>query len=581
MDATTFNELPNPVWNPTTTQAGFTGRLLLTAALGRLTSGTREALAEREVALLPEELNQPLAWAGTVTNGRRPAAYTPPWGVANNGLSLYRRGASSHGVSALVVGDTPWDFALFYALRRMTGQAWWLPSWLRRNYAYMWELRHSLEYGPVEEGRTLAVVSASSQVARERGAADLTSISGKPLAAEALDWRDVLPDSPLRPFETDNQGRAQFFELVHGETLPLPTPIPKRVATAPETSMRWITDLEGADWTPIRNPALGIKLLNTSWYDSGNVRTSRDGIAYAGPNVITFAGEGLESAVVRPSLRPAPVIGQLKDILEPSGWRVELSDKGIYASESAKLFGGVRDLAAALRDTSTRTMLDAYLAKKGPGQLLSDGRRYLSMKNLREILDSDSVKAALPSLLASKVVERGLILGCERCRQKAWYHLARITATFTCDRCHLEQEVEHSWGPVDEPPWFYRLAEVLYQFLANHGDLPLLAVHDRFGGHPCVDQSYELDLSPAAGGKLEIDIFVSDGPRLWIGEATTSGEFDSGRLVKVAEVASLLDAYGVLLVTSKAQWSPSTAAEASEAFPEQYWPRVEMVAKVK
>ncbi len=579
MDATAFTELPGEVWNPTTT-LGLTARLLLTATVGRLSGGTRKALVERDVSILDEKFDRQLSWAGIVTDSRRPSAYKPPWGVSDSGLSFYRRGADALGVSALVVGDTAWDFALFYALRRMTGQAWWLPSWLRTRTAYMWELRHALEYGPAELGRTLAIVSASSPAARDR-AADLRSTSGKPLAAEVANWRDVLPNAPLRPFETDNQGRAQFLELVSGRTLPLPTPIPKRVATMPETSMRWITDLEGAEWTPIRHPALGAKLLDTGLYDSGNVRTSRDGVAYTGPNVIILAGEGLESAVVRPTLRPAPLLDQLQDILEPQGWRVEASDKGIYAAESAKLFGGVRELAAALRNRATRAVLDAYLDKTQPGQSLSDGRRYLSFQNFTDIIDDDSVTSTLPSLLGSMVVERGLILRCQRCRQKAWYDLARIAASFTCDRCRLVQDVERGWGSGDEPPWFYRLAEVLYQFLKSNGDLPVLAVHDKFGEQLRVDQSYELDLVSPENGKLEMDIFVSDGPRLWIGEATTSGGFDSGRLAKVAEVAGLLDAYGVLLATSKTQWSPGTKAEAAAVFRDQQWPRLEMVTKVK
>jgi hypothetical protein len=61
----------------------------------------------------------------------------------------------------------------------MSGQAWWLPSWLRRNQSYMWRLHHELEYGPGRMGRALAVVGASD---KNRGDLSkfLVSMEGKP-----------------------------------------------------------------------------------------------------------------------------------------------------------------------------------------------------------------------------------------------------------------------------------------------------------------------------------------------------------------------------------------------------------------
>jgi hypothetical protein len=269
-------------------------------------------------------------------------------------------------------------------------------------------------------------------------------------------------------------------------------------------------------------------------------------------------------------------------VLEPHGWRVEPSDKGIYAAEAAKLFGGSERLAFALREPRTRKLFQAFLAKTGPGQLLShDGRRFLSWATVAEkILDNESASETLPVLLASSAIERGLLLKCQRCRQKAWYHLAAVSESFTCNRCRLLQDVEPGWGPGNEPVWFYRLAEVLYQFLRSNGDLPLLAVHDEFGDHPIVAQSYELDLFPSDADKWEMDIFVSDGPQLWIGEATTTGRLDPGRLKTVAEFAKLVDPYGVLLATSKQRWASATMSEATSAFPSGSWPRLKMLTGV-
>jgi hypothetical protein len=67
---------------------------------------------------------------------------------------------------------------------------------------------------------------------------------------------------------------------------------------------------------------------------------------------------------------------------------------------------------------------------------------------------------------------------------------------------------------------------------------------------------------------------------VWIGEAKTSGRFESGRLPFLAELASLLDAHGVLLATSKARWPPATRDEAHSAFTD-FWPRLRMVGGVR
>ena len=583
MDVTQFLEPPERVWSPST-RLGRSAQLLLTATLGRLTAATRVALEERDVAIATQLLDDKLSWSDAATGGRpNYAPYLAPWHMSNAGLSLYRRHGKFTEYSALVAGDTPWDFALFYALLRMTGQAWWLPSWLRRNQTYMWRLAHALEHDAPHEGRTAAVVSASSRDTARDVAAGLRTIQGVTghLNIDAVDWRQVLPDTPLRPFETDNAGRAETFEVIDGETLPLPTPLPRQVKTKPATAVRWVTDMHGAEWTPLRHSMLGPKLLVDGFYESGNVRTGSDGIVYTCPNVIIFAGEGLEGAVARPRIRPAPLIDQVRTILEPSNWRVELSDKGIYASESASLFGSTSELVVALREPTTRAILDAYLSDKAPGQLLTDGRRYLSLRNVATVVDDDNkAKTTLRDLLARAVVERGLILGCERCRQKAWYDLGGVEATFACGRCHRIQDVEGHWGPSDEPPWFYRLAEVLYQFMRHDGFLPILAVHDMFSERTRFEQSYELDFFQPDGEKFEIDIVVSDGPRLWIGEATVTGSFEKGRLERVAEAAAVLDPYGLLLATSKRRWSQGVEAEAEKVFPGPRWPEVQLVTGV-
>jgi hypothetical protein len=160
--------------------------------------------------------------------------------------------------------------------------------------------------------------------------------------------------------------------------------------------------------------------------------------------------------------------------------------------------------------------------------------------------------------LAQGVLRRGLVLKCRRCRQAAWYSVGAVGEKFECGRCHLEQIPDrHSWFARNEPVWSYGLAEVLHQFLEHDGELAVLAVHDEFepSDRPLA-RGFELELTPPHGEGFELDIFSADGDRLWVGEAKTSGRVESGRLPFIAELASLLAAYGVLLASSKARWPP-------------------------
>jgi hypothetical protein len=95
-----------------------------------------------------------------------------------------------------------------------------------------------------------------------------------------------------------------------------------------------------------------------------------------------------------------------------------------------------------------------------------------------------------------------------------------------------------------------------------------------------IGQAYELDVVGVGKGDAEVDIFATDGSRLWIGEATIDGRFDPGRIEWVRDLAIDLEAYGVLLATSRT-WPPATLARANEAFASRSWPRLRMLDAIQ
>jgi hypothetical protein len=474
-DVAEFVDLPNEISNPVS-PAGVARKLLLTAVAGRVPHGLNRVLAEREVAVHQHPIRGSHQWASLVLDRPRGEQRpTYPWMLSDYGLALYRRGGWRRDPATLVVGNSPWDFTLFYALKRMTGMAWWLPTWLIGDSAYLLSLGAALQYDARGGARHTVVVSASSTEARDRAVGSINRLSAHDFSLEAADWWEVLPEEPLRLYERDNEGRTEMVQLVDGATLPLDTPLLRRTRTIVPAEMRWITEAQGHEWTPVRHHTLGTRLLEGISTASELIRMTRDGVAYFSTGMLILGGASLESSIVRPMLRPLVLVDQVRAILEPLGWDCDMSDKGVYAHESMALFGGFEELCVALRDPYVRAIVDAYRNRSAPGRSLShDDRRYLTWESFKTILNDQQVAETIDPLRSRGILVRGLVLKCSRCRQEAWHHAAAVGETFTCGRCHLQQPADRrSWLGGDEPVWSYRMAEVLYQFLEHDGDLRL------------------------------------------------------------------------------------------------------------
>jgi len=250
-----------------------------------------------------------------------------------------------------------------------------------------------------------------------------------------------------------------------------------------------------------------------------------------------------------------------------------------------QMFGGFKELCNALRDPHVRAVIDAFRGQpKGtPGRhLSSDNRRYLTWKHFEKLLPDDVRPTTVERLIGRGVLRRGLILKCARCRQEAWHALGALGETFECNRCHLEQILDRRrWLGEDEPAWCYRMAEVLYQFLEHDGELPLLAVQEMFDASTRpVAHAFELEVVPPGRKRREVDIFSTDGYRLWVGEANKDGRFEAGRLPFLANLAAVLDAYGVVLTTSRSDWPPATLNEARSVLTDP-WRRLRMIPNVR
>ncbi len=240
------------------------------------------------------------------------------------------------------------------------------------------------------------------------------------------------------------------------------------------------------------------------------------------------------------------------------------SDKGVYAEQSAILFGGLQDLRTALMDIETRAVLETF--RDGEA-----GRRFRDRTYIRvEDLIGHDARNVVTRLERSGVLSRGLALKCVRCRQGDFYPLGALSESFRCSRCGLSQRhgMEH-WLGGTEPQWHFGLAEVVFQFLEHDGDVPLhaaaLLIEDAVLP---ASVAFETELYDKEGTKSEHDLLISLGSQLVLGEATSTDRLGSSqkaerrRLKRLGLVAELLGARTIVLASAAPAFAQKTREDA-------------------
>jgi hypothetical protein len=567
-DVTLFQDLPPTVTDVSRANLGDLERLLLTVEVGRLPPAMREALVARGVDIQIEEL----AGAGPARNmifRRHPSDNVYPLAISELGLGWYRSGRFMPLPVPIVVGDDAWDFALFYALRRWRSVAYWVPESslddeaFCRNLIAAVEMHQAIAYGAVVVSASRAELADS---ARERLAEWQQRMSGgRPPRVElqSTAWANVLPGPINRLYERNNFDRPHALYLHEGRTPELPTPTPELVATDQVHTLRWFTDVAVDGWGALRDLDLPPAVFAGRALDRERLRIGRDAPSYLSPQAITVAGMSPKSAALRPQLVPLPLGEQLRRVAARGGWGVTQSDKGVYASESAQLFGGEVELAAVLRDPPLRGVIDGFLVGDvagAAGRLLADRRRYLTYDDFRRLAGVDEAERVLGRLEEAAAVTRGVVLKCQRCRAGGFYTPAESDPTFRCRTCRLEQRpTRASWLNEVEPVWHYGLDEVLRRFVDHRGHLPLFAAIDLLADPDdlgLVEFAFELEFR-RDDAALEFDIVARRASELWVGEATTRDRFADGggaeqeRLDLIHRLADALNARHVVLATSQ------------------------------
>jgi hypothetical protein len=591
-DIAALQELPATLLDVTSTLSDV-DRLILTHSVGRLLPSFKRALEERDVGLNEVRVEHEAVLLSTAWPRHRVVSeFGYPSLLTELGLAR-RLSLADRDKVIVVVGDDRRDFFLFHGLSRLRPYVFWIPAARLDNRTYVDAISEAVRFAVRTTGvQEVHVTTASNDEAAAAAVELLDQQRGRQVPRPTLiEWRETIPRSPLWAGDARSERRVALLRH-EGETQELQTPTPVSVSPLGDdpSALRWMVDVEVQGWQPAQHSSLGTLIFQGPAISPHDYRTSALGPSYFGLGPFVQAFLGLEGSTARPRLRPLAIVDQVADVLRPRGWDLGLSDKGAYALQSARLFGGMTGLASALRDKATRALLDAYVTPtttNDPGKYVKDTRRrYLSLEEACGVVGAGAdVPALLAQLYDLGVLVRGHILKCEHCRATSFYSLTE-EQRFTCVRCRTGQKATRfSWLETPEPEFRYALSEVVFQFLQNHGELPLLGVNDHFvvgrgRERQSLDVAFELELKSPDSQLREHDIVATWGAELWLGEATLGDQLERTnadeveRLRRLAETAEALSARGVLFVTVAEHFQARTKQNVSNVFDEPTLPDV-------
>jgi hypothetical protein len=330
------------------------------------------------------------------------------------------------------------------------------------------------------------------------------------------------------------------------------------------------------------------------------VRAGRHGLTFGSANMgFVMAGAPPEARRAHPLLRFPSAEQVFAQLAAASGATVQRSDAGRRAGIAVELWGSLDAILADLNGP-VRRLLNAFRPDKGKGNgsytngyaLRGDG--YMNFTHAVKALDllEEESRATLDRLLVRKILRRGLILTCTRCRRQSFVAAETLgPSTFTCSACsHVNSLTTKTWDKNErEPVWYYSLDQVIRELLRQNGEVPLLAVDHLRRKHRAALWSPELAVRMGRE-TVELDIVVIIDGRIIVGEAKSNGKLGNDRknVTNAAErlvaAARSLFADEIIIATSTPSWSPGTK-EAVTASIQAAWasgpqPRVTEITSV-
>lgn len=539
-----------------------------------------------------------------------------PFAITRRDLSFYiDRKDESISNPVVIAGDTLQDFCLYYNLSRLMQNVYWLPMTLVEQFKHreneevkaeqpiqgkatylrllLTELVHNFDR---EEAPKILLYSQSL---KREDFEQIKQISAKVLLPIIQDENitsrfviqpllDELLHSIRRLYVQEGVERSYIEQFYCGESIHfLNTPIPKKLQNVPPNGQFWITEVKVENYLLPQLANIGADSIlyprptkDRNWF----VRASSEGLAYFCPDIICREEWGtIENVVVQPKLKLLDDLNIFEEIFGKVGYSIGYSDKGNYQRESALKFGGFDPLSTFLSDEKNLALLKRYMDKSKSIEnengetfevfLENDGRRYFSFKGISKVLEEEA-SVTIDYLIESKVIHRGFIFQCQRCRNAAWYSVEEITSTFTCSRCRTESPYKKiHWKKPDEPQWYYAIDEILYQGIKHNMHVPVLTLKYLKQMTRAFHYVPEIELrrNPTSSkADMELDLVAVKDGRILIGEATISNKLNNNaseekkEIIKLKNLAETVNAKEIVLATYSDNWSEGTKLRVSE-----------------
>jgi hypothetical protein len=525
-----------------------------------------------------------------------------PFDISMSCIGLYGSPLSSRDIGdhfAFVLGDSVSDFCLSYCLPRIGHRAAWLPSaWVdslqSKSDGVLRSCVFSILYAVPYDVRCGAGVKACSTSRSMQQILETFEVVKK-YTNYGLNDEQFTPAEPinvvtgktavLTPYCVDSPNHSEIYPFLGDRSVgAIRSPRPNGFSMLNATKHRWVAEIIVRGRAVPTIPDIAEKLVIPPYpSETYAVRVSQQALAYVCPGLLII-GDDINANLQNPEIGLFDTFTAVSVIAGKNGYACQLSDKGIYQRDSFEKFGGVSKAANLLRDKSSRAVFDKFLdhSKRPQGTYdegcVLDARTYLDLSAAEKVTggDQDAAVRLFDNLVAAKIAYRGFVLGCGVCKHVSWYSLADLRDDFSCTRCGRKQTISRQhWRQPAAPQIFYKLDEIVYQFLKNDGDvvtlgLDYMARNSKFPFDYCPE--IEFRRNDSLDGEIDV-CAVYDGV-LTIGEAKKTGELASStsearRIInKYARLAKMLNARRVFFCTTSKEWKSSTIDTVREGFRE-------------
>lgn len=529
-------------------------------------------------------------------------------GIDDTVISLVSNPYEGNG--AIVVGDSPVDFATALAYDRLLGFGLWLSnetiSSSLKSTAVVSQLDNRIR-SMVNAGKAVFLCSTSltdaelDETSRSLRADPLhLTVNGEPHSSPRIrDLRRGVPNLKVGKLTLAMQ-HSYGIQVAIPATVDFERTITSIVSTAPYRPMSLVVEewnLAATYWyvdVDFHNAEapIGRGVRNSAFQAPDDpvaailIRSGRGGLSfYAGGSPIKFQGQLLADRTATLTLRSPGMFDWVKAAVDGSRLVARYSDAGTQTQLVATRLGSRSELLDVVSSEYVEALRSFKICEKpitdkiafptGDG-LVIDRWPYPTLEHLFTRVPAHASTGDLPQfvdrLAESSLIRRGTVVRCSECARRSFIGLDDLGNFFMCPRCAARNPlVSARWGPQQlNPTWFLDLNGAFRNVITGNGEISVLAAIElRRSARRYADVS-EVEFAPLDGGSSqgEIDLIAHVDGDIVLVEAKSAGTLGRSKrertetIVKKLRIAKALRADRLIFATQKSSWPVSELEEA-------------------